>query len=193
VGLFCLTGEIGLLRTSIVIDYQNMHLTGRDVFAHGTRAGDVLLDPGRLARHLIAQRNAAQRPGYPHADLVRVLVFRGEPSGLVEPEAQANSHAQRQRWLKDPLVHIECRPLKYHYAYGSDGRRKIDANGRPMLKGKQEKGVDVLCALAVVRQARLEDIDLVILASHDTDLIPALEEAANDGHQDRDLLLACHH
>jgi len=40
----------------------------------------------------------------------------------------------------------------------------------------QEKGVDVLCALALVREAQADDIDLVILASSDSDLAPALDE-----------------
>jgi hypothetical protein len=40
----------------------------------------------------------------------------------------------------------------------------------------QEKGVDVLCALAMVREARDPSIDLVILASSDSDLAPALDE-----------------
>lgn len=37
--------------------------------------------------------------------------------------------------------------------------------------------MDVLCALAVVREALLPDVDLVILASQDSDLEPALDEA----------------
>ena len=35
----------------------------------------------------------------------------------------------------------------------------------------------MLCALALVREARDPDIDLVILCSQDTDLEPALDEA----------------
>lgn len=49
------------------------------------------------------------------------------------------------------------------------------------MKGKAEKGVDVLCALALVRQALDPDIDLVILASQDSDLEPALAEASAFG------------
>jgi hypothetical protein len=44
-----------------------------------------------------------------------------------------------------------------------------------------EKGVDVLCALALIREARDPNIDLVILASQDTDLEPALDEALSLG------------
>ncbi|WP_404352109.1 hypothetical protein [Phycicoccus jejuensis] len=42
---------------------------------------------------------------------------------------------------------------------------------------KREKGVDVLCALATVREAARADIDLVVLASSDSDLEPAIDEA----------------
>ncbi|NMH98748.1 NYN domain-containing protein [Pseudonocardia sp. K10HN5] len=52
-------------------------------------------------------------------------------------------------------------------------------DGRFIVKGTpREKGVDVRCALTFVREARQPDIDLVILASHDSDLDPALDEAA---------------
>ncbi|HEY4420939.1 MAG TPA: hypothetical protein VGN22_15560 [Pseudonocardia sp.] len=45
------------------------------------------------------------------------------------------------------------------------------------MESKSEKGIDVLCALAMVREARSPDVDLGILASHDSDLEPALDEA----------------
>jgi hypothetical protein len=50
-----------------------------------------------------------------------------------------------------------------------------------VVTGKREKGIDVLCALAVVRQAADPGTDLVILASTDTDLLPAIEEARDLG------------
>jgi uncharacterized LabA/DUF88 family protein len=48
-------------------------------------------------------------------------------------------------------------------------------------KPAREKGVDVLVALKVVRAALDPQFDVVILASHDTDLEPALEIAVGDG------------
>ena len=42
---------------------------------------------------------------------------------------------------------------------------------------KREKGIDVLCALATVRESRAPDASPVILASSDSDLAPALDEA----------------
>ena len=46
-----------------------------------------------------------------------------------------------------------------------------------IIHSRSEKGIDVLCALALVREAQNPMIDLVILASQDTDLEPALDEA----------------
>jgi len=68
--------------------------------------------------------------------------------------------AQRSEWTRDPLVSVVYRTLNYQ-------------NGQP-----QEKGIDVLVALRVVRAAEVGDFDAVMLASHDTDLEPALADAA---------------
>jgi len=80
---------------------------------------------------------------------------------------------------RDPRVTVHHRPLKYTYERDSDGRPLRDGNGRKIATGKSEMGIDVLCALAVVREARRPDLDLVILASQDSDLEPALDEALN--------------
>ena len=72
---------------------------------------------------------------------------------------------------------MHLRPLKYRYIYDASGYPVVDSNGKRIVTGKDEKGVDVLCALAMVREARRQDVDLVILASHDSDLEPALDEA----------------
>lgn len=68
------------------------------------------------------------------------------------------------------------RPLRYHYLRSEGGRPRIDGTGEKTVLGKDEKGVDVLCALAIVREALLPEGDLVILASQDSDLEPALDE-----------------
>jgi hypothetical protein len=72
---------------------------------------------------------------------------------------------------------VELRDLKYRYQYTADGRPVLDVNGKKIPVGRpEEKGIDVLCALACVREAARPDIDVVLLASRDTDLIPALDE-----------------
>jgi uncharacterized LabA/DUF88 family protein len=72
---------------------------------------------------------------------------------------------------------VQLRPLKYRYQRDGSGRPLVDVDGKRVVTGKDEKGVDVLCALAVVREARKPDVDLVVLASQDSDLEPALDEA----------------
>ncbi len=68
-------------------------------------------------------------------------------------------------------------PLKYRYERDAAGQMLLGVDGKRVVESKGEKGIDVLCALAVVRQAQRPDVDLVILASHDSDLEPALDEA----------------
>ncbi|GAA1823368.1 hypothetical protein GCM10009750_02340 [Agromyces salentinus] len=113
-----------------------------------------------------------------HAVLTKVLVYRGLPSVDVDPKAYARNLAQKANWELDPRVNVTLRPLKYRYQRTADGRKATDARGHFMIDGKpQEKGVDVLCALALVREASDPNVDLVVLASQDSDLEPALDEA----------------
>ncbi|OLF16588.1 hypothetical protein BU204_15370 [Actinophytocola xanthii] len=56
-----------------------------------------------------------------------------------------------------------------------------DEKGDKVFNGKREKGIDVLCALAVVTESLKSNVDLVILASADSDLAPALDQALDLG------------
>lgn len=167
------------LRAVVVIDYQNVHLTAHGLFAvskHLPRH-ESLIDPLHFGDQLIQARNKAQRPGMDHASLEGVLVYRGQPSSEHDPKPYARNQAQKAHWERDPRVSVTLRPLKYQYMRDVDGRPIVDGDGRKIVTGKDEKGVDVLCALAVVRESQREDVDVVILASHDSDLEPALDEA----------------
>jgi hypothetical protein len=173
------------LRTAIVMDYQNIHLTAHGLF-DSTRWGpkhEALVHPLHFARQVIRARNNNLRPGYDPAVLQRVLVYRGEPSPDHDPEAYGRNQAQKDHWEREGagLVQVHLRPLKYDYARDRDGRPATDTEGRRIVRSMREKGIDVLCALALVREAGLPDVDLVILASHDTDLEPALDEALRLG------------
>ncbi len=66
-----------MLRTVIVMDYQNVHLTAHDIFARHSSKHRALIHPMRFAETAIRRRNQLQREGYPHAVLEKVLVFRG--------------------------------------------------------------------------------------------------------------------
>lgn len=156
------------LRAAVVIDYENMHRVGAQLFAsteplHGSR-----LNPLRLAERILVRRNSSQSTGYAPASLQQVLAFRGLPSSKHQPTAYARNLAQAERWQRDSRVRVHTRPLKYETSMTADGSPTWTA---------REKGIDVLCALAVVRLSRDADVDVVILASHDSDLEPALDEA----------------
>jgi len=171
------------LRAVVVIDYQNVHLTARDLFgAKGRPTHESLVDPLHFANQLILSRNDAQRSGSEHATLVEVLVFRGEPVAVHDPKAYSRSQAQRSQWERDPRVKVTLRSLRYDYERDVNGRKVIGPDGKWIVKGRpREKGIDVLCALAVVRCAHNPAFDLVILASQDTDLAPCLDEARSLG------------
>ncbi|MFD1722399.1 hypothetical protein [Amnibacterium endophyticum] len=159
-----------------MIDYQNVHLTARDVFNPRGEAHDSLIHPMLFARRALAERNARQRAGHEHASLARVTVFRGLPHVDHDWEQHRRCLDQATEWRRAG-ANVELRDLKYRFQTGADGHPVLDINGKKIPVGRpKEKGIDVLCALACVREAARPDIDLVILASRDTDLVPALDE-----------------
>ena len=112
-----MTQPVVQLRTSIVIDYQNLHLTGHGLF-DSTRImpkHETLVDPLMFARQLLDARNGLQRPGHPPAALSRLLIFRGLPSDDHDPDGYARNQAQKSAWERDPRVRVTLRPLKYRY------------------------------------------------------------------------------
>ncbi len=165
------------LRAVVIIDYQNVHLVGLNLFHRFAEPYEHLVHPLHFANQLINRRNANQRENGQRAVLRKVLVYRGLPSADVDPKPYALNLAQQAEWELDARVKVTHRPLKYAYEKDADGRKATDYRGRPIVKGKREKGVDVLCALALIRESQQPDVDLVILASQDTDLEPALDEA----------------
>jgi len=173
----------GDLRATVVIDYQNVHLTGHGLFA-STRAmprHETLVDPLTFAANLLHVRNQLQKAGMAHAVLRKVLVYRGLPSPEHDPKGYDRNQAQKAHWERDKRVEVTLRPLKYEYERAADGRPATDANGVKIVIGTKEKGVDVLCALAAVRESQDPATDLVILASSDSDLAPAIDEVRRLG------------
>lgn len=165
-----------MLRTAIVIDYQNVHLTARDVFDPRGVDHDSLIHPMQFAQVAVAERNRRQREGFPEAEVSRVIAFRGLPHVDHDWEQHRRCQDQATQWRQDG-VEVELRDLKYKYQRGADGREIRDVHGKKVPTGRpKEKGIDVLCAMACVNESERDDIDLVILASRDTDLVPALDE-----------------
>ena len=153
-----------MLHAAVIIDYQNLNLTGQYLFSAKNQGFKSFINPLLFSQNLLARRNKLVNLESKKAILSKVLVFRGLPSPDHDPKLNSLNIIQARNWQKSNLVHVTHRPLKYYF----------DRNSRRII-GRAEKGIDVLCALALVREAQKSD--LVILASQDTDLMPAVEEA----------------
>lgn len=158
-----------MLRMAVVIDYQNMHLTGANIFMPDQPLTESLLDPLQLATQIAKAKNATLPPEK-HVEVSNIHVFRGQPTAEHNPTGYRLTEEEKQQWetTSNGIVKVTLRPLKYTRINLPDGTTKEIA---------QEKGIDVLCALTLVRLAQSGNYDVVVLASRDTDLAPALDEA----------------
>ena len=162
-------------RIVVVIDYQNVHLTAHGLFVPERERWEALISPMSFARSAVRQRNANLRPGFPHGELLRVHAFRGLPSSLYDPEQHRRASAQADQWRREG-ADVVLRDLKYDYQRQADGSPATNIYGHKIPAGPgREKGVDVLVALTCLREAQRADVDVVILASRDTDLVPVLD------------------
>ena len=148
----------------LFVDYQNVHLSIAEAFAPpGTPHHTTLIHPGKFGDALMARRARFGRRG----ELYKISVFRGQPSSNREVEAAARNKAQSAEWSRDARVEVHNRVLRYPKQW-------------PDQKAK-EKGVDVALAIALVRCALSQECGTIVLASRDTDLVPALEMAVELG------------
>jgi len=146
----------------LFVDYQNVHLTGHQQFGpQGAPAHLSLIHPGLFADVVDSKRALESRPG----TISHVFVFRGLPSAEHEPDSNRRNQAQAAEWTRDARVVVQPRPLRYPPTWPGEKAR--------------EKGIDVLLATRFVRAAILHLADVLILASRDTDLEPAIELAAS--------------
>jgi len=169
---FSLQGGLMEKRTArVIIDYQNIHLTGYDAFAsYGTPKYSTLIHPLRFAQrwldlrnHVLSIRAMAGAGPEIQYELDSVVVFRGLPSNKENPNSYRRNLAQQSEWTRDRRVTVTHRGLRY---FQDGGQLRA-----------QEKGIDVMVALEFLRSADRHLADAIILASHDTDLEPALAMA----------------
>ena len=130
---------------------------------------ESLIEPFRFAKQLAKARNS---DGLHEVKVARIEVFRGIPIPDDDPDGYRRNLEQKSQWEygHQGMVSVTLRPLKYNWEW-HDGQKT------PIRSTRREKGVDVMCALALVRLARSGNYDVVTLASRDTDLAPALDEA----------------
>jgi len=151
-------------RVQIFMDYQNVHLSVAEAFAPpGTPPSKTTLHPGQFGDAVMNARLRSQRAGV----LTAVHVFRGQASSDRERTLAAITKAQAANWRRDGRVTMHTRPLRYPPKW-------------PDLPAR-EKGVDVMLAVHFVRAAIEGWADTLILASRDTDLVPAVEMAVAFG------------
>lgn len=151
------------MRVVVFIDAANVYRDARRAFFEEYDPGIYgQFDPGLLGVELLAMTKI------PNPELVGVRVYTGRPDGTLAPKTYAAHLRQSAKWQKNPIVTLNWRPLRY--AWGTPPPQA----GQPDQKGVQ-KGVDVHLAIDLVRMYILNQYDLAILASTDTDLLPAVE------------------
>lgn len=143
-------------RTTLFVDYQNMYRGARESFgweAHGGQFGNFR--PYSLGRQVVRE---------PGRVLAEVRIY----TGVHTPQRNAAQHAQMQRrmeaWVAAAPDKVQVFPRSLRYG-----------QNRP----PQEKGVDVELAIDLVSLAIDDKFDVVVLASTDTDLVPALQFVAD--------------
>lgn len=143
----------------LFIDYQNVHFTAWECFTtYGTPVWQSLINPGKFADVIKTARLAKH---FDDVDITEIHVFRGLPSRRHEPTQHARVQRQASNWTRDRRVKMHLRPLRYPRDWPTEP--------------SQEKGVDVALAIGVVQASLEGHADTLIVATRDTDIVPALD------------------
>ena len=135
----------------VFIDAQNMYHGARDAFGWDGHPGHFgNFRPLALGRMLTQDSDRR---------LEQIRVYTGVPTAARDRKGNAIQQRRIAAWVADApiLVEVFPRPLRY-----------------PPDAGR-EKGVDVELAIDMVELALDDSYDIAILASADTDLVPALQ------------------
>lgn len=149
------------VRVAVFIDWQNAYRAARRAF----RLERMPVERGNFSPYRLGQLLAAAN-GRGHAGrLVRVEVHRGLPSHKHDPLGYNAARRQAKAWKADNprVVMPRLRPLRY--------RNNPD-------QPPTEKGVDVALAVSAIEAKLKGYCDVVIVFSHDTDLLPVPEAIA---------------
>ena len=140
----------------LFIDYQNTYQCARKIFfpcPDNFIQGQY--DPLAMGK-LICSRTSAKFP----RTLKEVRVYSGQPDGHKNPKGYGATQKQFNVWIKKGIVVIP-RPLRYPPDW-------------PKSKA-EEKGIDVQLAIDFISLAMDKKFDVGIIASTDTDLMPAID------------------
>jgi uncharacterized LabA/DUF88 family protein len=146
------------LRVWVFIDAQNLYRDAREAFhAQGGPSSYGQVNPRQFGE-LVVSRSSARSPR--PRQLEEVRIYTGTPSSSKHPKANAAHMKQRASW-ESQGVKVFARPLRYPRNW-------------PAEKAL-EKGVDVALAVDLVFNGARRFYDVAVVASTDTDLLPALE------------------
>jgi uncharacterized LabA/DUF88 family protein len=149
-------------RIVVLIDGQNIYKDARRAFLDDP--DDAVASAGQVAprryAELLIERSSVHHP----RELKSVAVYCGIPGRKQQPTAHAAYQRMREEWVTN-RVDVFDRPLRY----------PKDWPDSPAT----EKGIDVALAVDLVYGAAKSLYDVAIVASTDTDLLPALEAVCN--------------
>lgn len=142
-----------ICRVVVFIDYRNVYEDFRRAFITGT----ILPTHGQFRPVDLAALLAQRGPDFETWQLAETRVYTGRPSSSRDPRSAGAADRQIQIW-RDAGAVVMPRPLQY-------------------LPGQQprQKGVDVELAVDVVSMAHEKKYEIGVIASTDTDLVPAIE------------------
>jgi uncharacterized LabA/DUF88 family protein len=141
-------------RVVLFIDAANVYERLKELYCRPPyQMADGQFDPMKLGR-LLAARGPADEPWV----LSQVRAYTGRPNANLQRSSAAAHARQIAAWRASGVIPCE-RDLQY-----------IDWPQKP----PRQKGVDVELAAHVIRMAGKE-YDIAIIASGDTDLVPAIE------------------
>jgi uncharacterized LabA/DUF88 family protein len=146
------------VKVAVFIDWQNTYKTAREAFGWREYPNEY----GNYSPYQLARLLAAGNERGSGAELVRLNIHRGLPSPKHDPKGYAANRRQSAAWIKESpdVVIPRLRPLRYSHDRAEPPR---------------EKGVDVELALAAVEWSLRKWADVVVIFSHDTDLVPLVE------------------
>jgi uncharacterized LabA/DUF88 family protein len=139
---------------------MNVYKAARTAFGLEQESGvRGQIDPLQAARVMAAANKRGKA-----AELARVEVHRGQPLPNQDSVGHRVVTLQAQAWkaLDPAIVEPQLRPLRLN----------------PDSQRLEEKGVDVALAACAVEWATIEEVDHVIIFSHDTDLSSVVEVIA---------------
>ena len=150
-------GATSTVRRAVVfVDYQNMYRSAREAFGWQSEASHFgSFRPYALGRQMVRDEKCV---------LTQVRVY----TGIHTPHRNAVLHGHMQRrmlaWVAAAPDKVQVFPRSLRY----------DAHGKA-----REKGVDVELAIDIVALATDDAFDTLVVASADTDLVPAIQFVAD--------------